>query len=176
MLVESNLFMTDIDHILSREAIQDALAFEGQKMNLSPADRPFGRDRNNPPRSRGSFRPGVTTGPASTQVCMAIRGSCRAPCSSSWEGTTRPPARAAITPSRARATIAISMPKWNRAFRGETPYLSPNPIYLFPCWSLPVYGDLNPHGLFTSFIKEKKWRSSHEPRERTSRGRSSQPR
>jgi hypothetical protein len=38
--------------------------------------------------------------------------------------------------------------KWNRAFRGETPYLSPNPIYLFPVGRFLSNGDLNPHGLF----------------------------
>lgn len=156
------LLMTDIDHILSKEAIDAARAFEGDKMIfpryfgvlldsgvLSQAEdilTYYGLDPKRIASSRGLY--------------ASVHGNTFAIKRSTFEslgGYSEEHSTYGHHAARRRGEDCDFNKRWNRyaAKNGIQPVLGPK-IYMFPVGRYHVRGDLNPMGLFHDLSQEEK--------------------
>lgn len=140
------LFMTDIDHIISRKSIDDALRFTGNKMifrrQIAVLD-----DSGDVVQDRktlndwGYFR--ETLDASVHGNTFVIRKDIFEKLGGYSEGTCTK----GYHPVSKQGDDCHFNSKWNRAYRGEKPAVGSD-IYLFPLGRWREDGDLNPKGLF----------------------------
>lgn len=148
------LFMTDIDHIISKEAMEDALNFTGNKMifrrRLGMLTN-FGHLRTDRKAlDEWGARPGSldasvhgNTFVMKKSVFMDLGGYDRETCVKGFHPKSR------------SGDDCYFNAKWNRRFAGEQPVMGRG-IFLFPTGRFHSMGDLNPHGFFHDLTHEQK--------------------
>jgi len=159
----TNLLMTDIDHILSREAIDAArtltsgkLIFRRQIAILDVA----GNLTQDPAalRAWGYERPGLDASVHGNTWAMpradfeALGGYAPETCTKGYHPKSR------------QGDDCYFNAAWNKAHRGETPSLGPD-IYLFPTGRFHRDGELNPHGFFHDLHQreERAYKGEEQP-------------
>lgn len=140
------LLMTDIDHIVSKEAILDALAFRGNKMIFRRQAAVL--DEN------GDVRQDEETlrewGYNREKLDCSVHGNTfvMAKKTFDWLGGYDPrTCTVGYHPVSRKGDDCYFNTKWNHAFRGVQPAVGRD-IYMFPIGRFHRDGDLNPHGLF----------------------------
>jgi hypothetical protein len=140
------LFMTDIDHILSRAAIEDARLFTGQKMIFRRQiaildetgevrqDRVTLQEWGYVGQNLDASVHGNTF-VIPRQVFLDLGGYAVETCTRGYHPKSR------------QGDDCYFNAKWNRIFKGEKPEVGSD-IYMFPIGRFNVNGDLNPKGLF----------------------------
>jgi glycosyltransferase involved in cell wall biosynthesis len=140
------LFMTDIDHIISRESLEDALAFDGNKMifrrQIAILDKNGDLRQDRETLSAWGYeREGLdasvhgNTFVMHKSVFLELGGYDAGRCSVGYHPVTR------------QGDDCYLNAKWNRRFRSQEPALGRD-IYLFPTGRFHKNGNLSPHGLF----------------------------
>jgi len=147
------IFFTDIDHIISKEAIEDALAFQGNKMIFRRQIGVLDEDGN------------VTQDPEvlkdwgwkGDKLDASVHGNTFVIHKGVfWDcgGYDSKTSLQGFHPISRRGDDCVFNAKWNHAFRGETPVVGRD-IYMFPIGRFHKDGDLNPKGLFHSLSQIK---------------------
>ena len=140
------LFMSDIDHIISKEAIEDALNFTGNKMIFR---RQIGiLDEN------GNIRQDKETlkdwGYNKDKLDASVHGNTfvmRKDIFDKLGGYEPKTCTRGYHPVSRQGDDCYFNAKWNRAYRGIKPMVGSD-IYMFPIGRFREDGDLNPKGLF----------------------------
>lgn len=152
------LLMTDIDHILSKEAIEDALNFTGNKMIFRRQIAVL--DEN------GDIRQDPDTlkewGYEKDKLDASVHGNTFVIKKSIFnELGGYEPSRSLIGyhPISKSGDDVYFNKKWNYAFRGQRPAVGRD-IYMFPVGRFNKTGNLNPFGLFHNLSQTKQ--ESHE--------------
>ena len=152
------LLMTDIDHILSRRAIDDARAYRGPKMVF--------RRQIGVLDAQGYLRQDRTTleewGYLWESLDASVHGNTWALPRAEFlalGGYERQTCERGYHPRSKQGDDCYFNAKWNRAHRGETPDVGAD-IYLFPLGRFNQAGDLNPFGLFHDLHQreERAWK------------------
>jgi hypothetical protein len=140
------LFMTDIDHILSKEAIEDALAFTGNKMIFRRQIAIL--DEN------GDLKQDKETlkdwGYESERLDASVHGNTFVMKKSIFDqlgGYDKDKCTIGYHPARRQGEDCHFNAKWNHTFVGTQPAVGRD-IYMFPIGRFRKDGDLNPKGLF----------------------------
>jgi len=142
------LFLTDIDHILSKEAIEDALNFNGNRMMFRRQIAIL--DEN------GDIKQDKETlkdwGYESDKLDASVHGNTFVIKKSIFDKLSGYDEKACTWgyhPASNRGDDCFFNAKWNRAFRGHIcPY--GRDIYHFPIGRYHIRGELNPKGMFHS--------------------------
>lgn len=147
------LFMTDIDHVISKEAIEDALKFEGNRMMFR---RQIGvLDEN------GDLKQDKETlldwGYESDRLSASVHGNTFVIKKSIFEelgGYDEKACTWGYHPASRRGDDCFFNSKWNRKYRG---YVCPygRDIYHFPVGRYNKSGDLNPKNMFHDLSQSK---------------------
>jgi len=147
------LFMTDIDHIISREAIEDALNFTGNKMIFRRQIRVLDED--------GNIRQDKETlkdwGYEKDNLDASVHGNTFVIKKEVFEklgGYARSTCTIGYHPARRKGDDCYFNSKWNRTYRGIKPVVGSD-IYMFPIGRFHKNGDLNPKGLFHNLSQTK---------------------
>jgi hypothetical protein len=147
------LFMTDIDHILSREAIEDALNFTGNKMIF--------RRQIGILDEEGNVRQDKETlmdwGWESDKLDASVHGNTWVMPKEIFDklgGYSKRACTWGYHPASRKGDDCDFNHKWNRAFAG-TSLVMGRDIYMFPIGRFHAKGDLNPKGLFHSLHHEQ---------------------
>lgn len=147
------LFMTDIDHIISRPAIEAGLSFNGNKMIFRRKIAVL--DEN-----------GVITqdkqvlrewGYEWDNLDASVHGNTfimKKDIFWSLGGYGLTPSLVGYHPASKKGDDCYFNKKWNRAFSGEQPYIGPD-IYMFPTGRFNKDGNNNPFGFFHNLSQEK---------------------
>lgn len=140
------VFLTDLDHILSREALEVALVFTGKKMifrrQIAILDE-WGRltQERAALQEWGYERESLAASVHGNTFVMpradflALGGYAPETCTRGYHPVSK------------QGDDCYFNAKWNRANRGYVPVLGPD-IYLFPIGRFHKAGDLNPFGYF----------------------------
>lgn len=147
------LFMTDIDHILSKEAIEDALAFTGNKMifrrQIAVLD------------EQGQIRQDKETlkdwGYEKENLDASVHGNTWVMKKTVFDdlgGYDPVHSLVGYHPINKEGDDCYFNAKWNRAFAGTRPDVGRD-IYLFPIGRFHKDGDLNPKGLFHNLSQSR---------------------
>ena len=151
------LFMTDIDHVLSREAIQDALSFTGNKMifrrqiGVLLEDGSLSQDRNIL----------KDWGYEKEKLDASVHGNTFVIKKSVFDelgGYDEAPSLVGYHPKNKEGDDCYFNAKWNKAFAGTRPDVGRD-IYMFPVGRFNKNGDLNPKGLFHNLSQIKQIKS-----------------
>lgn len=140
------LFMTDIDHIISPEALEDALNFEGNKMifrrQIAVLD------------ETGTMRQDKETlsdwGYDKENLDASVHGNTFVIKKSIFEelgGYEPKHSLVGYHPTSRKGDDCYFNSKWNHKFKGVQPVMGRD-IYMFPIGRFNKNGDLNPKGLF----------------------------
>lgn len=147
------LFMTDIDHIISKEALEDALNFNGNKMIFRRQVAIL--DEN------GDVRQDRETlkkwGYESEKLDASVHGNTFVMKKSIFDelgGYDEEVCIRGFHPVARRGDDCYFNAKWNRRFAGTTPAVGRD-IYMFPLGRFNKTGDLNPFGLFHNLSQKK---------------------
>lgn len=148
------LFMTDIDHILSREAVEDALKFNGNKMIFRRQIAVL--DEN------GNIRQDKETlkdwGYEKESLDASVHGNTFVMKKSIFEelgGYSPETCTSGLHPITRRGDDCFFNAKWRRKFSGVDLVVG-HDIYLFPIGRFNKNGDLNPKGLFHNLSQDGK--------------------
>ena len=140
------LFMTDIDHIISKEAIEDALSFTGNKMIFRRQIAIL--DEN------GDIKQDKETlkqwGYEKDKLDASVHGNTFVIKRSIFEelgGYDPEKSLIGYHPKSRQGDDCHFNAKWNRKYAGQRPDVGRD-IYMFPIGRFHKYGDLNPKGLF----------------------------
>jgi hypothetical protein len=140
------LLMTDIDHILSRAAIEAACNYQGPKMIF--------RRQIGILDAQGALRQERATlaewGYVGERLDASVHGNTWAMPRRDFlalGGYDRATCERGYHPASRQGDDCYFNAKWNKAHRGETLHTGPD-IYLFPLGRFNVNGALNPFGLF----------------------------
>jgi glycosyltransferase involved in cell wall biosynthesis len=140
------LLMTDIDHILSRQAIEDVRGYSGPKMifrrQIALLD-----EQGNLTQDRAALS---AWGYDKPSLDASVHGNTWAmPRLAFQQLGGYDPERSQIGyhPVSRQGDDCYFNAKWNHAFPGTAPDMGSD-IYLFPTGRFHKDGDLNPHGLF----------------------------
>jgi hypothetical protein len=140
------LLMTDIDHILSREAIEAARRYHGPKMIF--------RRKIGVLDERGYLRYDRETlrewGFVWANLDASVHGNTWAMPRAEFRrlgGYDPATCTRGYHPISKHGDDCYFNQKWNRAHRGVVPDVGPD-IYMFPVGRFNIHGDLNPFGLF----------------------------
>jgi hypothetical protein len=159
-----NLLMTDIDHILSRAAIEAACHYQGPKMIF--------RRQIGILDAQGYLRQDRATlaewGYVGDKLDASVHGNTWAMPRRDFlalGGYERATCERGYHPASRQGDDCYFNSKWNKAHRGETLHTGPD-IYLFPLGRFNVTGELNPFGLFHGL---------HQREERAWKGQEVQP-
>lgn len=155
------IFFTDIDHMLSKEAIEDALKFTGNKMifrrQIAVLDengnirqdketlKDWGYDKDNLDASVHG-----NTFVIKKSIFFDLGGYSPETCMIGYH------------PISKKGDDVYFNAKWNRKFRGQRPDVGRD-IYMFPIGRFNKDGNLNPKGLFhnlSQVIQEKQWKNT----------------
>lgn len=147
------LFFTDIDHILSKEALEDAMKFTGNKMifrrQIAVLDeegnirqdketlKDWGYEKDNLDASVHG-----NTFVINREIFLELGGYDPATCMKGYHPKSR------------QGDDCFFNAKWNKKFRGVEPVMGRD-IYMFPIGRFHKDGDLNPKGLFHNLSQEK---------------------
>jgi len=150
------LFMTDIDHILSKEAIEDALVFTGNKMIFRRQIAIL--DEN------GEIRQDSTTledwGYENKNLGASVHGNTFVIKKTVFDelgGYDEHACTRGYHPVSRSGDDCFFNSKWNKKYRGEAPAVGRD-IYMFPIGRFHKNGDLNPKGLFHNLSQSKQER------------------
>lgn len=140
------LFFTDIDHILSREALLDALAFEGNKMifrrQIAVLD-----EEGQLRQEQGILR---DWGYDKEKLDASVHGNTfvmRKDIFEALGGYDPEYSLYGYHPASRQGDDCRFNQKWNRAYRGTPPVVG-HDIYLFPTGRFHRDGNTNPFGFF----------------------------
>lgn len=147
------LFMTDIDHIISKEAMEDALNFTGNKMIFRRQVAVLDEDGNVTQDGEVLKDWGYDKDSLDASVhgnTFVIRKDIF------WELGGYEPKYSSIGyhPKSRHGDDCYFNTKWNRKFKGVQPSVGRD-IYMFPIGRFNKWGDLNPKGLFHNLSQEK---------------------
>lgn len=142
------IFFTDIDHIISKEAIEDALAFTGNKMifrrQIAILD------------EQGEIRQDPETlkdwGYEKEKLDASVHGNTFVMKKDIFEqlgGYDEKASTQGFHPISKKGEDCYFNAKWNRSYRDVAPAVGRD-IYMFPIGRFHKDGDLNPKGLFHS--------------------------
>lgn len=144
------IFFTDIDHILSEEALKDALNFTGNKMIF--------RRRIAVLDSEGNIRQDHKTlrawGYVGRDLDASVHGNTFVIKKSIFDelgGYDR--GIVGYHPKHKGGDDVYFNAKWNRAYRGVKPVVG-HDIYVFPLGRFNEFGDLNVFGMFHDLSQE----------------------
>ena len=142
------LFMTDIDHIISKEAIEDALNFTGNKMIFRRQIAIL--DEN------GNIKQDKLTlkewGYEKESLDASVHGNTFVIKKEIFEnlgGYNEEISSQGFHPVSKRGEDCYFNSKWNKVYKGVQPVMGSD-IYMFPLGRFNKTGDLNPFGLFHS--------------------------
>lgn len=147
------LFMTDIDHILSVEAIEDALNFTGNKMifrrqiAILDENGRITQDR----KVLGQW------GYEKDSLDASVHGNTfviRKDIFETLGGYDEKASSFGFHPVSRKGDDCYFNSKWNKAYRGVQPVVGSD-IYVFPLGRFNKTGDLNPMGLFHDLSQTK---------------------
>jgi glycosyltransferase involved in cell wall biosynthesis len=146
------LFMTDIDHIISREALEDALNFNGNKMIFRRQIAVL--DEN------GDVRQDKETlkdwGYERQSLDASVHGNTFVMRKSIFDelgGYSPETCNLGFHPASRKGDDCYFNTKWNHAFRGVAPVVGRD-IYMFPIGRFNKTGNLNPKGLFHNLSQD----------------------
>jgi len=151
------LFFTDIDHIISREALEDALGFTGNKMifrrQIAILDE-FGNIRQEKEILKD-------WGYEKENLDASVHGNTfviRKDIFQELGGYKKEHSLIGYHPANKKGDDCYFNAKWNKRFKGIKPIVGRD-IYMFPIGRFNKDGDLNPKGLFhnLSQIKQEKF-------------------
>lgn len=147
------LFMTDIDHIISKEALEDALNFTGNKMIFRRQIAVL--DEN------GDIRQDKETlqkwGYENDRLDASVHGNTFVMKKSVFEelgGYDPSTCSSGFHPIARRGDDYYFNAKWNKKFAGTVPAVGRD-IYMFPIGRFNKTGNLNPFGLFHDLNQKK---------------------
>jgi glycosyltransferase involved in cell wall biosynthesis len=147
------LFMTDIDHIISKEAIEDALNFTGNRMMFRRQIAVL--DEN------GDIRQDKETlkdwGYERNKLDASVHGNTFVIKKSVFDGLGGYDKKACTWgyhPATRKGDDCFFNAKWNRKFRGVK-IETGRDIYMFPIGRFNKWKDLNPKGLFHNLSQTK---------------------
>lgn len=150
------LFMTDIDHIISKEAIEDALKFTGNKMifrrQIAVLD-PFGRIKQDKETL-------ADWGYTKDKLDASVHGNTFLIKKSIFEelgGYDEKHSKIGYHPKTRRGDDCFFNRKWNNKYNREDLEVGRD-IYMFPIGRFRDDGDLNPKGLFHNLSQVKQER------------------
>lgn len=147
------LFMTDLDHILSKESLEDALNFTGNKMIFRRQVAIL--DKNGyVVQNRETLR---EWGYEKEKLDASVHGNTFVMKKSVFKelGGYEPKySSVGYHPISKRGDDCYFNAKWNKRFRGE-PTAIGRDIYMFPLGRFNKTGDLNPFGLFHNLSQNK---------------------
>ncbi|HCR52129.1 TPA: hypothetical protein DIV48_00590 [Candidatus Kaiserbacteria bacterium] len=147
------LFMTDLDHIISREALEATRAFTGNKMifrrqiALLLSDGTLTQDR----KALTEF------GYSGERMDASVHGNTFVMKKEIFDqlgGYAPETCTLGYHPASKKGDDCYFNGKWNRAFAGTAPVLGPD-IYLFPIGRFHDRKELNPGALFHNLSQEK---------------------
>jgi len=148
------LFMTDIDHILSKEALEDALNFNGNKMIFRRQIAIL--DEN------GDIRQDKETlrdwGYENDDLSASVHGNTFVIKKSIFDelgGYDHQRCLLGYHPVTKKGDDCYFNAKWNKKFKGNDPVVGRD-IYMFPIGRFNKNGDLNPKGLFHNLSQDGK--------------------
>jgi hypothetical protein len=146
------LFMTDIDHILSREAIEDALNFNGNKMifrrQIAILD-----ENGNVKQDKETLK---DWGYEKEGLGASVHGNTFVMKKSIFEslgGYSPETCSLGYHPIGRKGDDCYFNTKWNHAFMGIAPAVGRD-IYMFPTGRFNITGNLNPKGLFHNLSQD----------------------
>jgi glycosyltransferase involved in cell wall biosynthesis len=140
------LFLTDIDHILSKESIEDALNFTGNKMIFRRQIAIL--DENGEIKQDKEIL--KDWGYGKENLDASVHGNTfviRKDIFEKLGGYDIKTCSYGFHPASRRGDDCYFNAKWNRMFRGEKPVVGRD-IYMFPIGRFHKDGELNPKGLF----------------------------
>lgn len=148
------LFMTDIDHIISKEALEDALNFNGNKMIFR---RQIGvlDENGNLTQDREILR---MWGYEKENLDASVHGNTFVMKKSVFEelgGYSPETCNQGLHPIARSGDDCYFNTKWNRRFKDVKPAVGRD-IYMFPIGRFNVTGNLNPLGLFHNLSQDGK--------------------
>ena len=146
------LFMTDIDHIISKEALEDALNFNGNKMIFRRQVAVL--DEN------GEIKQDKETlkkwGYESDRLDASVHGNTFVIKKSIFEelgGYNPRVCERGLHPIARRGDDCYFNARWNHKFAGQSPAVGRD-IYMFPIGRFNKDGNLNPFGLFHNLSQD----------------------
>jgi glycosyltransferase involved in cell wall biosynthesis len=147
------LFMTDIDHIISKEAIEDALNFNGNKMIFRRQIAVL--DEN------GNIRQDKETlkdwGYEKERLDASVHGNTfvmKKSIFNQLSGYSPNTCSFGYHPRSRTGDDCLFNAKWNHTFQGVIPAMGRD-IYIFPVGRFNISGNLNPKGLFHNLNQDK---------------------
>ena len=150
------LFMTDIDHIISREALEDALNFEGNKMifrrQVAVLD-----ENGNIKQDKETLR---AWGYEKESLDASVHGNTFVMKKETFEklgGYSPETCSLGYHPIARSGDDCYFNAKWNRTFRGQKPEVGRD-IFVFPIGRFNKDGNLNPFGLFHNLSQDSQKR------------------
>lgn len=154
------LLMTDIDHIISREAIEDALKFTGNKMifrrQIAVLD-----ENGEIKQDKNTLR---EWGYEKEKLDASVHGNTFVIRKDIFDYLGRYETKRSLIgyhPITKQGDDVYFNKKWNHAFVGQRPEVGRD-IYMFPVGRFNKNGDLNPKGLFHNLSQtnqEKQWKT-----------------
>jgi glycosyltransferase involved in cell wall biosynthesis len=146
------LFMTDIDHVISKEALEDALNFSGNKMifrrQIAVLD-----ENGNIRQDREILK---TWGYEGEKLDASVHGNTFVIKKSIFEelgGYDPATCQKGFHPIARRGDDCYFNAKWNRKYAGTIPEVGRD-IYMFPIGRFNKDGNLNPFGLFHNLSQD----------------------
>lgn len=150
------LFMTDIDHIISKEAIEDALAFNGKKMIFRRQIAILDEDGN----IRQDKETLADWGYEHKKLDASVHGNTFVMRKDIFEelgGYDEKACTVGYHPVSRQGDDCFFNAKWNKMYKGETAVIGRD-IYMFPIGRFNKDGNLNPKGLFHDLSQTKQER------------------
>jgi len=146
------LFMTDVDHIISREAMEDALNFNGNKMifrrQIAVLD-----ENGNIKQDKKTLK---DWGYEKDNLDASVHGNTFAMKKSIFDelgGYSPETCSLGLHPIARKGDDCYFNTKWNRRFSGEKLAVGRD-IYMFPIGRFNKTGSLNPMGLFHNLSQD----------------------
>lgn len=152
------LFMTDIDHVISENALVDALYFGGNKMifrrQIAVLDESGMITQDKEVLSSWGYDKENLDASVHGNTFLIKKADFEALGGYDKETCTR-----GFHPVSRRGDDCFFNAKWNKMFRGQQPTMGRD-IYVFPLGRFNKTGDLNPFGLFHNLHhrEEKQWK------------------
>ena len=147
------LFMTDMDHIISKEAIEDVLNFTGNKMIFRRQIAVLLGD-GTLTQERDVLK---QYGYEKDNLDVSVHGNTFAMRKTVFDdlgGYSRRSCTIGYHPARRRGDDCYFNAKWNKKYAGIVPVVGRD-IYMFPIGRFHKDGDLNPMGMFHNLSQTK---------------------